>query len=345
MEKFMYETEETKQLKAVYEHLQDEESRKIYVARSLFSLSDNRLYMYDVIRNMSVSKYLLGAIQKHYNQKMILFGAGTWGDAITKIFPELNWNFIVDNKKNGKQLNGYYISNLSDIQNYQECFFVIAVLFKYREIVNQLLSLGIRKKNLLVLGEYAEKKQYFDLPQLNISNDEVFIDAGGFNGDTSSQFAKKTLYKYKKIYLFEPNAKSAEKCRNELKNLHDCEIIQKGTWSKNELLTFLEQEEGSRQVNTAENNTVTIEATTIDSILKGEEATFIKMDVEGAELNSLIGAKNTIIKYKPRLAIYVYHRRNDIWEIHKLLLKYNPDYKFYLRIYSFTGNDAVLYAI
>ena len=145
----MYETEETKQLKAVYEHLQDEESRKIYVARSLFSLSDNRLYMYDVIRNMSVSKYLLGAIQKHYNQKMILFGAGTWGDAITKIFPELNWNFIVDNKKNGKQLNGYYISNLSDIQNYQECFFVIAVLFKYREIVNQLLSLGIRKKNLL----------------------------------------------------------------------------------------------------------------------------------------------------------------------------------------------------
>ena len=68
------------------------------------------------------------------------------------------------------------------------------------------------------------------------------------------------------------------------------------------------------------------------------------MDIEGSEVKALEGAKNLICEYKPKLAISIYHQRKDIWEIPILLLKYNPDYKFYLRVYSFTGNDTVLYA-
>lgn len=69
------------------------------------------------------------------------------------------------------------------------------------------------------------------------------------------------------------------------------------------------------------------------------------MDVEGAEYKSIIGARKTIKKYRPKLAISVYLKRNDIWEISMLLLTYHSDYRFYLRTYSFTGNDTVLYAI
>lgn len=67
--------------------------------------------------------------------------------------------------------------------------------------------------------------------------------------------------------------------------------------------------------------------------------------IEGAEYEALLGAKNTIKKYKPKCAISIYHKRCDIWEIPILLLSYNPDYKFYLRTYSFSGNDTVLYAL
>ena len=69
------------------------------------------------------------------------------------------------------------------------------------------------------------------------------------------------------------------------------------------------------------------------------------MDIEGAEYKALLGAEQTIRKYKPKLAISVYHNRCDIWEIPKLVLSYNSDYKLYFRTYSFTGNDTIMYAI
>lgn len=344
MEKFMYETETTNLLKEVYNHLQDEESQKIYAARSLFSLSDDNTYMNEIVKNMTVSKILAEQLDINKDKKWVLFGAGTWGKAIMKFFPDIKWDYVVDNNKIGQEIEGNKIVSVEDIEHVDDCYFVLAVLFKYRTIVNQLLENGILEENLLVLGEIAEKRQYFDLPYLKFTENEVFVDAGGFNGDTTLQFVKVTENKYKKIYVLEPNKILADDCRKKLSNIHDCTVIQKGAWDDKQVLRFIEADEGSRIVDEVENITE-IETITIDEILNGEQATYIKMDVEGAEVNALKGAKKTICKYKPKLAISVYHKRDDIWEIPMLLLQYNPEYKFYLRVYSFTGNDTVLYAL
>ena len=84
--------------------------------------------------------------------------------------------------------------------------------------------------------------------------------------------------------------------------------------------------------------------TTIDSIVHEEHVTFIKMDVEGAELKSLKGARNTIIKNHPRLAICVYHKDSDLYEIPGYILSLVPEYKFYLRHYCSSEYETVLYA-
>jgi hypothetical protein len=76
-----------------------------------------------------------------------------------------------------------------------------------------------------------------------------------------------------------------------------------------------------------------------------ELVTFIKMDIEGSEYNALIGAADTIKKYKPKLAISIYHKPEDIIEILKLLLNMNQDYKFWIRHYSMAWFDTVLYAV
>ena len=55
------------------------------------------------------------------------------------------------------------------------------------------------------------------------------------------------------------------------------------------------------------------------------------MDLEGQEQNALIGAENTIKTNKPKMLISAYHRQDDLLMIPELILKYNPDYKIYLR--------------
>ena len=80
-----------------------------------------------------------------------------------------------------------------------------------------------------------------------------------------------------------------------------------------------------------------------------EPISFIKMDIEGFELDALEGAKNHIITEKPKLAICVYHKPDDLWQIPEYILNLNPSYKLYLRQYKYgDGNnpwESVLYAV
>ena len=85
--------------------------------------------------------------------------------------------------------------------------------------------------------------------------------------------------------------------------------------------------------------------TTIDEIIGNTKVGYIKMDIEGLEERALEGGRKTIRRDKPILAISIYHKRDDIWNIHLKILEIDPDYHFYLNHYSFSWDDTVLYAI
>ena len=78
-----------------------------------------------------------------------------------------------------------------------------------------------------------------------------------------------------------------------------------------------------------------------------EKVDFIKMDVEGSEKESLLGATQTIQKYHPILAVCVYHRPEDLYELTKTIvdLAQGYSYKFYLRYYGPDLRELVLYAL
>ena len=120
-------------------------------------------------------------------------------------------------------------------------------------------------------------------------------------------------------------------------------IIPKGCWNHEIKLHFSMQRNGNSVMDSTGEEIV--EVTTIDKVLKRKKATFIKMDIEGAELNELYGAKDAIQEYKPKMAICIYHKLEDIWEIPSIILQYYSGYKLYIRHYSLTASETVLNAI
>ena len=146
------------------------------------------------------------------------------------------------------------------------------------------------------------------------------------------------------VYAFEPDNENIFACEGKLKRVcgENYTLIAKGLWSKETVLRFCSGKNVASCL--SENGNLEIPVIDIDSIIN-EKVTFIKMDIEGSECEALRGAKNIIKKYKPRLAISVYHKLEDIWEIPQLILELNPSYKLYLRHYSIAGDETVLYAI
>jgi hypothetical protein len=85
-------------------------------------------------------------------------------------------------------------------------------------------------------------------------------------------------------------------------------------------------------------------AVALDDVLTGFSPTFIKMDIEGAEISALRGGEKTIRRCLPDLAVCVYHRINHIWDIPLLLDDWRLGYKMYLRSYNPYTMETVLYA-
>ena len=207
--------------------------------------------------------------------------------------------------------------------------------------------------NQKISGDYKYNKDIYMenqyvLPEIiKLDEDEIFIDCGAYDGDSINQFVKainqqKGSY-YSRIIAFEPDEKNWSILEHNIKTHSNCEIIKKGIWSKPDTLYFNGGLESSS--NLSNNGDIQVLVESIDHILAGTKATFIKMDIEGAELQALKGAEKTIIKYRPKLAICIYHKPEDLIEIPKYIKELVPDYKFYIRNHHAAAIETVLYAI
>jgi hypothetical protein len=83
----------------------------------------------------------------------------------------------------------------------------------------------------------------------------------------------------------------------------------------------------------------------IDEVVKEEPVTFIKLNIEGAESEALAGARQTILKFRPKLAIAAYHRPDHLWSLAGILADMRCNYRFYLRQHDIGIVETVLYAI
>jgi FkbM family methyltransferase len=195
--------------------------------------------------------------------------------------------------------------------------------------------------------EIAEDGQYFDLDIVIPIPNEVFVDVGTFDGSTIASFLKFCQQEYAMIYGFDADRMNFKKCQERFGDIPNIELVNKALWNKNTKLYFTEAEGDKSHI--SENGKTIVEAVTLDDFFSSGErgaVTFIKMDIEGAEMEALEGSKNTILQYKPRLALSIYHHTNHYWEIPLYVKQLVPEYRFYVRHYHFAAYyDTVLYAV
>lgn len=192
----------------------------------------------------------------------------------------------------------------------------------------------------------AEGNQYFnELTYTPEPEGEVFVDCGAFNGDTVRAYAEFTRNGYKKIYALEPNAANFQKLETLAASLRDVHCIKKGAWDSDGFLKFTESGSGSW---VSDEGPSEISVTSIDNLVEGERVTFIKMDIEGSEYQALLGARGTLARWMPKLALCVYHKRDDIYKFVDFLSGIHTNsraYQFFLRHHSNGASETVLYAI
>ena len=188
------------------------------------------------------------------------------------------------------------------------------------------------------------KKQYFD-EVAKFSDEEVFVDCGGYTGDTIEAFLKAVDNKFKHIYSFEPderNFKILTKYVEGLEQKDKIKAIKAGVYYKSSVFYLQGEEMAIACTNEATDRKV--EVCAIDDVVKFAP-TYIKMDIETFETYALLGAMESIIKYKPKLAISIYHKFDDLWNIPLLLKQWVSEYDLYIRHYECYQAETVVYAI
>ncbi len=185
------------------------------------------------------------------------------------------------------------------------------------------------------------RDQYFE--DFMAFKNEVFVDAGGFDGDTTEEFVKR-YPDYEKIFFFEPSEKNLTAAKHRLIGLRDIDFRSLGLSDVEGTLHF-NADAGSASSIDKDGKGDKISVVTLDNELAEESISFIKMDLEGWEMNALRGAASTISINKPKLAIAVYHSAKDFREIPQYLLSINPEYKIYLRHYTQGWSETVMYFI
>lgn len=191
---------------------------------------------------------------------------------------------------------------------------------------------------------FSKHDQYFVKDIVPLTDKEVFIDCGAFDGDTMKDFIKATGGNYQSIVCFEPVEEFHKKLvkRGAGKNIT---AICAGVYKESTTLQFNAEAGKGSSISADAVNTVSVPVRAIDDVPECKDATFIKMDVEGSELDALKGARQTILRNKPKLAICLYHKTKDYIEIPNWIHTLVPEYKLYVRHHSFSINETVLYAI
>lgn len=273
------------------------------------------------------------------------------------------WIDEIINILSKKNINNYFINMiiLDPMYHLNEkmyTFYANKILFA-RKKFSDMIDIKIWDSIIAALQDNLNNTNLFDnyyqhgneqyLDCFQVDKNDIVIEGGIFDGTTSLKIANYLVDG--KLYAFDPLISNE---KNGLLANPKIKIYKKALWDKHTILYFIHNGAGSYVLEkkpielSFNNNYDEILSETVDNFISQnnlQKFDFLKLDVEGAELNVLFGAIKSIKRYRPKLAISIYHSLEDFFIIPFYLMTELEDYNFHIRLYSGALMDTVLYAI
>ena len=332
----------------VYQMLEDEESKFTWLNRLNYLISNDVQFMQNIVDRYlpeivaQVRKTLEDLLfRMSPDRNFVLFGAGNIGTAILHFVKnDKRFQGFCSNTKK-KQISGYCgypVICPEELTSNRNLNVIVSTIDpeSIEEILQILQDRNFPQNQIFMLGDNfgLDSGQYFGPAFITYEDKEVFVDAGSYDLLTAVHL-RDHCKKVNKVYAFEPDPQNYKNCiHNKDKYLFpESQILPYGTWSEKNSLRF--NAGNSTKCSVSDDGLDHINVTTIDETVdENDRVTFIKMDVEGAELESLKGAKQIICRDKPKLAICIYHKPEDMTEIPLYIKSLVPEYKVYVRHHS-----------
>lgn len=221
---------------------------------------------------------------------------------------------------------------------------------KSRAVMQGILNFRLTRNNAYISDIADSKREYFDdsiirgKPSIN-----NFIDGGAWTGDTLDAFINWKNGRYVNVYCFEAECETASILKKHIadKGYNNITVFNNALWDRNQKIDFFNSNGsgGGYCLNESGTSaTITVNGVAADTMIK-DPVDMVKLDIEGAEANALLGMKDIIRKNKPVLAVCIYHKQDDFITLPNLVLGIVPEYSIYFRQYMLTPFSTVMYAI
>ena len=282
---------------------------------------------------------------------LVFIGVGMSGAAVAAQLADMNVRRVLD-------MPDFYLNTLfEDIQSVDPaelaarvavCFDILAddasrdvLLAKLRGFLD--FEPGFARQNYY--GDICHSDQYFQNNLIRFTENSVLVDCGAYTGDTMQDFLRRGL-PFRKYIAYELNRRNYEKLQNNMNDARGGETGELiayncGVGERNEQIYYDDVVSASSVSSTG----IPGEIVRMSDHLRDEAVSFIKMDIEGAEMGALRGAEELIRRRRPDLAICVYHSISDLYEIPLYIHSIVPEYQLYLRHHTPVFCETVCYAV
>jgi FkbM family methyltransferase len=208
----------------------------------------------------------------------------------------------------------------------------------------------LRQIRYRALGDYGclsapdPEPSYFVDSLFALRTDEVFVDCGAFDGDTLRELLRRQRT-FSRSLAFEPdpmNFRALQEFANALppEARARCRVFPYALGAKRGHARF-----SANELAVSQAGEITVEVFPLDEISGDLTPTFVKMDIEGAEIEALKGSEKLISRFHPILSICLYHRQNDLWRVPLLIHSMYAGYSYFLRAHDGDGWQTVGYAV